>query len=234
MERGAREPATTCGFGTSGRASWQVRAIVHRKRVLAAAARGGRVLVVLSGGLHDMTSFRAITEQQRKAMPASMRWPQEGWLGLALILTPSLILILTLTLTRWPQEWINHFVNGTMALFDFYGRKNLPDNVCVVFRGSNVASREAGRRPRVARLNSAYTMNKEDSYLEKNEEYFHPSVVGGLSDWLNKLAFALAPQYGIHAIDQTAITLNRKPHLHLGYPDIYHGYPDGILSLIHI
>ena len=72
------------------------RDVVHRKRVLAAAARGGRVLVVLSGGLHDMTSFRAITEQQRKAMPASMRWPQEGWLGLALILTPSLILTLTL------------------------------------------------------------------------------------------------------------------------------------------
>ena len=203
------------------------RDVVHRKRVLAAAARGGRVLVVLSGGLHDMTSFRAITEQQRNAMPASMRWPQEGWLGLALILTPSLILILTLTLTRWPQEWINHFVNGTMALFDFYGRKNLPDNVCVVFRGSNVASREAGRVPRrVARLNSRFATNKEASSLENNEDYFHPGVVGGLSDWLNKLAFALAPQYGIHAIDQTAITVNRKPHL----GDVYHGYPDGILA----
>ena len=50
------------------------RDVEHRKRVLAAAARGGRVLVVLSGGLHDMTSFRAITEQQRKAMPSSMRY----------------------------------------------------------------------------------------------------------------------------------------------------------------
>ena len=114
-----------------------------------------------------------------------------------------------------------------MALFDFYGRKNLPDNVCVVYRGSNVATREAGRVPwRVARLGSGYAINKGAFSLETNEEFFHPSVVGGLSDWLNKLAFAHAPQYGIHAIDQTNITLNRKPHL----GDVYHGYPDGILA----
>ena len=200
------------------------RDVVHRKRVLAAAARGGRVLVVLSGGLHDMTSFRAITEQQRKAMPSSMRWPQEGWLGLQ---PPDCDPKPDLTLTRWPQEWIDHYVNGTMALFDFYGRKNLPDNVCVVYRGSNVATREAGRVPsQVARLGKAYAVNQNRFSLEENEEFFHPSVVGGLSDWLNKLAFALAPQYGIRTIDQTAITLKRKPFL----GDVFHGYPDGILA----
>jgi hypothetical protein len=200
------------------------RDVVHRKRVLAAAARGGRVLVVLSGGLHDMTSFRAITEQQRKAMPSSMRWPQEGWLGLQ---PPDSDPKPDLTLTRWPQEWIDHYVNGTMALFDFYGRKNLPDNVCVVYRGSNVATREAGRVPsQVARLGKAYAVNQNRFSLEENEEFFHPSVVGGLSDWLNKLAFALAPQYGIRTIDQTAITLKRKPFL----GDVFHGYPDGILA----
>ena len=90
-----------------------------------------------------------------------------------------------------------------------------------------MASREAGRVPRrVARLNSRFATNKEASSLENNEDYFHPGVVGGLSDWLNKLAFALAPQYGIYAIDQTAITLKRKPHR----GDVYHGYPDGILA----
>ena len=172
------------------------RDLVHRERVLAAAAGGGRVLVVLSGGLHDFTSFRAITEKQRDAMPASV---------------------------RWPQEWIDHYVDGTMALFNLYRRDNLPDNVCVVYRGANVAARSAS----VARADdSSFSMNAGLSFERDERSYYHPGAAGGLSDWLNKIAFALAPRYGIPIIDQTPITVRHTPHA----GDVYHGYADGVLA----
>ena len=180
---------------------------VHLERVRAAAARGRHVLVVLAGGLHDFTAFRAISESERSSIPVSM---------------------------QWPQEWVDHFIAGTFSLFELYARANLPDNVCVVFKGSNIATREVGRRNRSRLAGSqaehlpwGETVRRGQPERGNHERWnYHPSTVGGLSDWLNKIAFAIAPRYGIQVIDQTPLTLSMRP----AQGDIYHGYPDGLLA----
>ena len=188
------------------------RDLVHLERIRAAAARGGRVLVVLAGGLHDFTAFRAISEAERSSIPASM---------------------------QWPQEWVDHFTAGTFSLFEKYSRANLPDNVCVVFKGSNIATQEVGRRNKSRSVPLAGSTAeflpwgetvRRGLQMTESGEYgrwnYHPSAVGGLSDWLNKIAFAIAPRYGIPVIDQTPLTLSMRPVK----GDIYHGYPDGVLA----
>ena len=126
---------------------------------------------------------------------------------------------------QWPQHWIDDWVASTRKLFQTFSPKMLPPNVCVVHKNMNIA-------PRV---------------LSSQTDPHHPSTVGGLHHWLNRISSALSQEFGIHPIDLSHITQTTIPLGALGCNstenglrsavkcqasdgDPFHGFPPGLLA----
>ena len=178
------------------------RELEHRARVVEAARFHPFVLVVISVGAHQFTKMPGHTFEDFHAVDDDK---------------------------KWDQRWIDEYVNETMTLFEVFNSKSLPENVCVVWRNSNVGKRNYWRAA--------------DGSLSTNlakVKLHHPSVTNGIHHWMNRFTAPLARRAGIGIVDVSDITTVVEPRGY-GKPsakvspaslegDIYHGYPDGYLS----
>ena len=125
----------------------------------------------------------------------------------------------------WPQPWIDDWVSSTRQLFHTFSPGKLPPNVCVLHKNMNIAPR---------------------MHLAQAAPH-HPSTVGGLHHWLNRINTAMSHEFGIHPIDLSEVTLSMRPKGAQGCNstvnggrsvakceasdgDPFHGYPPGRLA----
>lgn len=86
-----------------------------------------------------------------------------------------------------PQHWVDDYVNATEDLFRLFAPASLPSNVCVLWKPINIAVRHNGSTGH------------------------HPSSIGGVHDWLNKITATLARREGILPLDTASMLRPLRP-----------------------
>tara|TARA_B110001452_G_scaffold227614_1_gene202617 strand:+ start:204 stop:1163 length:960 start_codon:yes stop_codon:yes gene_type:complete len=92
-----------------------------------------------------------------------------------------------------PTGAMGHWLDGAEQLFRFLARELRP-HACVVWKGNHVGSRD-------------YPVNRTTSGGEAR--HHHASSQGGMHDWMNRVAFALARRHGIATLDMTPLTVGQ-------------------------
>lgn len=90
-----------------------------------------------------------------------------------------------------PMGAMGHWLDGAEQLFRFLA-KELQPHACVVWKGNHVGSRD-------------YPVNRTTSGGEARRH--HASSQGGMNNWMNQVAFALARRHGIATLDMTPLTV---------------------------
>lgn len=92
-----------------------------------------------------------------------------------------------------PHSALGHWLAGVEQFFHFL-KSELQPHACVVWKGNNVGSR-------------SYASNRTTRDGEVAHQQHHASSQGGVNDWMNRVAFALASRYGIATLDMTRLTV---------------------------
>ena len=111
-----------------------------------------------------------------------------------------------------PQAWLDTWVNGTLRMMTRLARLRA-SGVCCVWKTNNVGSR----------------------LLEGF--WHHPSVEGGLHDYLNKFSISIAREHGVPVVDLTTLTVGMTRDVEakegalpgLTDTDYYHQYRHSVL-----
>eukprot|EP00966_Prymnesium_polylepis_P226460 5238517-Prymnesium_polylepis.1 len=140
--------------------AYSQRDLLHKQRVLAAARTRPFVMVLLSVGAHHFTKLAGHRYESFHAVEDDM---------------------------PFRQEWINNYMNETLALLELFSRESLPDNVCVVWKANNVGMR-------------VHSKNRTISSIH------HPSAFNGIHHWMNRFTQPLAARYGVGYVDLTDLT----------------------------
>jgi len=185
---------------------------VFRQRVLAAAADGTPVTVVMNAGTHHFAKFHD------HAVSSYFDAPDDF---------------------AWPQAWIDDFVLSTRRLLAAFAPATLPKNVCVLWKTMNIGPRQPVVAMQSAPPLSQVSQHGTDgsaaaaSTAASAAQVHHPSARNGLHDWLNRISIALATEVGVGVVDLSDLTLSHPPTPRLPQPrpgmaspegDIYHGY----------
>ena len=141
----------------------------HRVAAAAKANPSQPVLAILNAGPHHFSQFDDHTH--------SLHWSIDDAYA-------------------FPQKWFDSYYDGAARLFDAFAPRSLPDNVCVLWRTSNIG-------PRLVDASHHGSSKPRTSH--------HPSARNGLHDWLNRVATAMAHRAGMGVIDLSDLTANINP-----------------------